>query len=103
VPGTVTNNPFRRATGTISLSVTVAALGTIWRPSDPRSGQNLLRQLMDPGIPVTPRLDLATVNILMKRAARQGVSFETLIEDILKREAGRPDAEDTGKAKRTKG
>jgi len=53
----------------------------------------VLRHLMDPGIAITPKLDLATVNILMKRAALLGVSFEAYIEAVLTREATRPDSE----------
>jgi hypothetical protein len=59
----------------------------------PGPAQTVLRHLMDPGIAITPKLDLGTVNILMKRASLLGVSFEAYIEAVLTREAARPDAE----------
>ena len=68
----------------------------------PGPAQTVLRHLMDPGIAITPKLDLATVNILMKRASLLGVTFETYIEAVLTREAARPDAEVTALFKHAK-
>jgi DNA-binding transcriptional regulator YiaG len=59
----------------------------------PGPAQTVLRHIMDPGIAITPRLDLGTVNVLMKRAASLGITFEAYVEAVLTREAARPDAE----------
>ena len=56
----------------------------------PGPAQRIIQQLMGGGVSFSPVLDLHTWHRLSEKAKARGVSIETFIEDVLKREAALP-------------
>jgi len=59
--------------------------------SIPGPAERIIDQIMNGGVPISPVLDLPTWNRLSEKAKARGVSIETFIEEVLKREASQPD------------